>query len=528
MRNIDSGWAWMVMMAAFGSQFVTAVLSYGVGVLHNAFLSEFKENLTLTALVGSVFASLLSLLGPLVSFVINKWSCRVAGIISGICLFTGLVFSVFAPNLITLIFTFGIVAGSGLGFSAITSVIVVGYSFEKYRGLAVGLNVAGAGIGMFVGGPLIQFLIDQYGLRGALLMLGAFGSHNVVFGALMRPTEIEMSHKHLGKALSEKKNISNFRCDILREKSFLCILISAFLWNVPYTILYLYLPRFSVVNGATEMEAASLITMLGLGSTLNRLLAGLILGPGGIDPLLLNFGFQGIFGLATVTFPFYCTNYMGQTIYAFISGIYSGGLIVLINPLCLEIVGISQLSTAVGVYFTWSGIGCISAGPFAGLLIENGFTYEGVFFLSGSMCLLGAFSTLCASLWYNTINQEEKAVSFVDFKESRFLSGSAYFSGSFTVIVDAENRQKFKKSSESVARTSNGIPSMESLFMGTHSLLGGRNSHTEERSSILIHGNFTPSSNRKWLTIPGQGINHSQEGLQIQEIRLLHNDDTDS
>ncbi|XP_061171700.1 uncharacterized protein LOC133181178 [Saccostrea echinata] len=515
------------MMAAFGSQFVTAVLSYGVGVLHNAFLSEFKGNLTITALVGSIFASLLSLLGPIVSFVINKWSCRVAGIISGICLFSGLTLSVFAPNLITLIFTFGIVAGSGLGFSAITAVIVVGYSFEKYRGLAVGLNVAGAGLGMLAGGPLIQFLIDQYGLRGALLILGAFGSHNVVFGALMRPTEIEMSYKNKGKTLPEKRSsMCNFRCDILKKKSFLCILISAFLWNIPYAILYLYLPRFSVVNGATEMEAASLITMLGLGSTLNRLLAGLILGPGGIDPLLLNFGFLGIFGLTTVTFPFYCTNYIGQNIYAFISGIYSGGLIVLINPLCLEIVGISQLSTAVGVYFTWAGIGCILAGPFAGLLIENGITYKGVFFLSGAMCLLGAFSTLCASLWYNTIKPEEKAASFVDFKESRFLSGSAYFSGSFTVIVDAENRQKLKKSSESVAKTSNCNPSMESLFMDTHSLHAVRNPQIADRASTLILENFTPKSKRKWLTRPGQSMDQSQEGLQIQEIRLLHIDES--
>ena len=63
MRDVDSGWAWMVMLGAFGIQFICGVLSYSVGVFHNAFLNEFKEDLTLTSLVGSVYTSLLCLTG---------------------------------------------------------------------------------------------------------------------------------------------------------------------------------------------------------------------------------------------------------------------------------------------------------------------------------------------------------------------------------------------------------------------------------------------------------------------------------
>lgn len=230
----------------------------------------------------------------------------------------------------------------------------------------MGVNVAGAGIGMFAGGPFIQYLIDQYSLRGAMLILGAFGGQAIVFGALMRPTEIEMSYKTTNEKSDSKKKKSHFQCSVFRNKAFLCILVASFFWNVPYNILFIHLPRFSVEYGATDMQAAFLITMIGLGSTLNRLLAGLVLGPGGIDPLLLNFGFLGIFGLTTVTFPLYSAKYIGQSIYSFVTGIYSGGLIVLINPLCCELVGISQLSSAVGFYFTLAGIACILGGPLAG------------------------------------------------------------------------------------------------------------------------------------------------------------------
>lgn len=525
MRDIDHGWAWVVMMAAFSTQFITGVLSYSVGVFHNALLNEFKEDLTFTSLVGSVYTSLLCLTGPLVSFVINKWSCRVATITSGCCLFSGFSLSFFAPNLIVLLVTYGVIAGIGLGFSAISAVIVVGYSFEKYRGIAVGVNVAGAGIGMFAGGPFIQYLIDQYSLRGAMLILGAFGGQAIVFGALMRPTEIEMSYKTTNEKSDSKKKRSHFQCSVFRNKSFLCILVASFFWNVPYNILFIHLPRFSVEYGATDMQAAFLITMIGLGSTLNRLLAGLVLGPGGIDPLLLNFGFLGIFGLTTVTFPLYSAKYIGQSIYSFVTGIYSGGLIVLINPLCCEIVGISQLSSAVGFYFTLAGIACILGGPLAGALIELGVSYEGVFFLSGTLCILGAFVSLCASFWHGNPNTKEKATSFVDFKESRFLSGSAYLSGSFTVIVEDDKKTQLRKSRDSImSKTPNGYSeSVESLFMDRNGL---PNNHYLSPHRAL--DNSTPGTIKKWLTRPERSSDQSLScsGLQIQEIRLLSDEES--
>ena len=48
------------------------------------------------------------------SYVINRWSCRVAAIISGVCMLLGFSLSYFAPNLIFLIATFGAISGESL------------------------------------------------------------------------------------------------------------------------------------------------------------------------------------------------------------------------------------------------------------------------------------------------------------------------------------------------------------------------------------------------------------------------------
>lgn len=61
--DVDRGWAFVVLCASFGSMFFTANLTYATGVLHVALLEKFQMDAAFTSLTGSVFISLLSLIG---------------------------------------------------------------------------------------------------------------------------------------------------------------------------------------------------------------------------------------------------------------------------------------------------------------------------------------------------------------------------------------------------------------------------------------------------------------------------------
>jgi hypothetical protein len=61
--DIDGGYAWVVMIASTLSLVLNGSLLYGVGILHVAFLSHFKESDSYTSFVGSVFSSILQLIG---------------------------------------------------------------------------------------------------------------------------------------------------------------------------------------------------------------------------------------------------------------------------------------------------------------------------------------------------------------------------------------------------------------------------------------------------------------------------------
>lgn len=64
---------------------------------------------------------------------------------------------------------------------------MVGNYFKKRRSFANGLALAGSSIGTFALPPLIQYLINTYTVKGALLLLGGIYFHVTFFGALLRP-----------------------------------------------------------------------------------------------------------------------------------------------------------------------------------------------------------------------------------------------------------------------------------------------------------------------------------------------------
>lgn len=87
----------------------------------------------------------------------------------------------------------------------------VGYYFEKYRAVAMGVAVCGAGIGTFVLSPLNKFLTDRFGWKGAFLIKAGFVLNGCVCGAVMRPVPIEPSellkrNKKLSKQQSVQKD----------------------------------------------------------------------------------------------------------------------------------------------------------------------------------------------------------------------------------------------------------------------------------------------------------------------------------
>jgi len=77
--------------------------------------------------------------------------------------------------------------GAGFGLMYLPAVGVVGYYFDRRRALATGVCVCGAGIGTFVFAPLGSWLVENYGWKGANVIIGAIILNGIVFGLTYRP-----------------------------------------------------------------------------------------------------------------------------------------------------------------------------------------------------------------------------------------------------------------------------------------------------------------------------------------------------
>ncbi|XP_071115558.1 monocarboxylate transporter 12-like [Haliotis cracherodii] len=181
---------WIVVLGCFFQHFLTGGFERSDGVLYLKLISKFNQSAQATAWVGSLASTIRLMLGPLSSAFSNRFSSRVATMIGGLFMTVGVLISGFAPNLIFLYFSYGVIGGIGRSLSYAPGLVTVGQYFAKKPGLAVGLATSGVGAGTFVIPPLADFLFDEFNFMGAFLILSGLSLNLLVSGALYRPLDL--------------------------------------------------------------------------------------------------------------------------------------------------------------------------------------------------------------------------------------------------------------------------------------------------------------------------------------------------
>ena len=112
-------------------------------------------------------------IGPIAAALSNKFGFRTVVVVGSFLGFAGLSASVFVSksNIEILYFTAGFLLGLGIGLVYTPINVGINFYFAKRRSLATGIMKCGSGFGTFVFAPLVRLLLDNYGVRGALLVL---------------------------------------------------------------------------------------------------------------------------------------------------------------------------------------------------------------------------------------------------------------------------------------------------------------------------------------------------------------------
>ncbi|XP_042893262.1 monocarboxylate transporter 9-like isoform X2 [Penaeus japonicus] len=183
----DGGWGWMVTLGAFVIMNLLPMIPTCFGILFSRFLLDLRTSSTTTAWIFSIFCFVWNFFALICRPLTKEFGWRPIALYGILSTSLALVISAFAPSAEFLLFSFALLAGSGCGMVVCICFCIVPIYFDRRRGQANAIMMAGAGLGQITGPPLIEFLQHELGYKGASLIMGALVLHGCIGASLFHP-----------------------------------------------------------------------------------------------------------------------------------------------------------------------------------------------------------------------------------------------------------------------------------------------------------------------------------------------------
>ena len=355
--RLDSAAGWAVALSASLATFAVFAVAYSFGVVLGSVRDEFDIGTGLASLLFAIPTFLYFVLGVFTGRLGDRYGPRRVLLAGAVALGAGLWATSVAQSLWVAMTSYVLGVGISVACAYVPMVSVVGGWFERHRTAALGVAVAGIGLGQFAGAWGAERLIDLYGWRDTYQVLAVASTGLLMLAAIpaRRPPHVALQ----SEMPSLRRLMHNRRYTLLY---FSMMLLSASLF-VPIIYIKDYLDDLGKPGGQW------LISIIGLASLLGRLLLGAL---GAVLPLmrLYQLAFT-IMGLSYLIWLFAGDNYTVLVIYTLVMGCSYGGFIALSPAVAAELFGLAGLGGVLGALYTAAGVGGLAGPPLAGLLIDN-------------------------------------------------------------------------------------------------------------------------------------------------------------
>ncbi|MBN2569877.1 MAG: MFS transporter [Deltaproteobacteria bacterium] len=275
--KIFYGW-WVVFACFVISLYVGGVVMFGFTAFFEPIIQEFGWSYTQVSFAASLRGLEMGIFAPLVGLYVDKLGPRklfIAGVISA---GLGLLILSSTQSLWTFYSAFLLLGlGAGGCLNVVTMSIIANW-FRKNVGKAMGFMSSGIGAGgLFI--PVIVFLIDSYGWRMALVILGAgMWIMGLPMLIIVRNTPEECGLYPDGNVTSsdgsdpvneKQKSSLTFR-DIIRKKSFLILNVIDFIRLVAATAVSVHIMPYMSNLGVSRMTAGFIAAAIPVTSIAGR------------------------------------------------------------------------------------------------------------------------------------------------------------------------------------------------------------------------------------------------------------------
>ena len=353
--KVDSAAGWLVVGATAISTFAAFGVVYSFGAVFTAIRDEFGVGKGQAALFFSITTFIYFILGVFTGRLADRYGPRPILLIGAIAMGGGLFLTSLVDNIVVGYLTYGVGAGIGVACSYVPMLAAVGGWFDKDRTKAMGVAVAGIGVGTLIGAPLAKALVVSYGWRATFVALGVGSASLLTLASLgaKRPPNIE---------LQKPPRLSL----LLRDGRFTWLYASMVFLSAGLFVPMIYLDDY--LEAQNKTGGALLIGIIGASSVLGRLTLGAI--GARVDLLRLYQSCVAALGASYIIWIFAGANYAVLVVFAVCMGTAYGGWIALSPAVTASLFGPIGLGGVLGALYTSAGIGGLVGPPLIGVMID--------------------------------------------------------------------------------------------------------------------------------------------------------------
>lgn len=392
------GWqqiaATMVLQAvSSGSIFI----SYSV--LAGSYQQAFGTSRMLVMMAISAVILGTGILSPILGKAMEKSSIRHLMVLGGGLLGLGFMAASRAQSMQQLlVIYFVFMASAAVLMGPIAGSALLARWFTKRRGLAMSLSAAGAAVGGLIAPPLLQWLIDAYTWRQALLVYG-IGVLVITlpvawFLVINRPTDINQYPDGADEAPTQAQSASeNLGWGFyLRDRNFWLLgIVLGVLFGSSMGITK-NLIQYAGEMGIDAQRAALLLSIYSASNFVGKLGTGALADK--INPRLLLGAVIVLFTLAVLSFTQF-TAYTMLISACLVFGISQGGIVPLWSVLIARLYGPDRVGRSMGMMSLLLTPFNLVAAPFFGAVADRTGSYQGAFLVAAALLI---FATILLGL----------------------------------------------------------------------------------------------------------------------------------
>lgn len=378
---------WVIVSAVFAVLFVGFGAAYSFAAFFTSLRDEFaatRGDVSLVfAITGFLYFGLGALTGPLADRIGPR---RV--VLTGVLLIAaGLLLASAAQALWQIYVTYSLGVGVGVGLAYVPAVGAVQRWFSRRRGFASGMAVAGIGAGTLVLPLACAGLIDWLGWRATYAILAAAVLTTGVPAALLlehspqrRGLRPDGDPEPAGASAAVTPGFS--LREAVRARPFWLLYGACMATSLGLFIPFAHLAPYARDHGLSSGFGALLIGLIGVGSTVGRLVLG-----GSADRIGRRQALAGTFaamGLALLGW-LAAEDAWSLAIFALVFGAAYGGFVALVPALTTEYFGVRNAGGIIGVLYTGAAVGALLGPTLAGAIYDARDSYTLPIILGAAM-----------------------------------------------------------------------------------------------------------------------------------------------